>query len=65
MSIYLKEEIRLSGSQIGTLVSIGPIVMVIAQPVWGLICDWTGRARTVLVTALLATGGIGLGLPVL
>ncbi|SFF83810.1 MFS transporter, PPP family, 3-phenylpropionic acid transporter [Planifilum fulgidum] len=61
LSIYLKEEIRLSGSQIGTLVSIGPIVMVIAQPVWGLICDWTGRARTVLVTALLATGGIGLG----
>jgi PPP family 3-phenylpropionic acid transporter len=61
LSIYLKEEIRLSGSQIGTLVSIGPIVMVITQPIWGMICDWTGRARTVLVTTLLATGGIGLG----
>ena len=40
--------------------SIGPIVMVITQPIWRMICDWTGRARTVLVTALLATGGIGL-----
>ncbi|MDW2796543.1 MFS transporter, partial [Clostridium boliviensis] len=34
LGIYLKDEIRLSGSQIGTLLSIGPIVMVITQPVW-------------------------------
>lgn len=61
LGIYLKNEIHLSGTQIGTLTSIGPIVMVITQPVWGMICDWTGRARTVLITTLLATGGVGLG----
>lgn len=61
LGIYLKDEIRLSGSQIGTLLSIGPIVMVITQPVWGMICDWTGRSRTVLIATLLATGGVGLG----
>lgn len=60
LGIYLKEEIHLSGAQIGTLLSIGPIVMVITQPVWGMICDWTGRARAVLVASLLATGGVGL-----
>lgn len=60
ISIYLRENIQLSGTQIGMILSIGPIVMMVAQPVWGMICDYTQRSRLVLTIAVLATGLTGL-----
>lgn len=60
LGIYLRENVGLSGSKIGLILSIGPIVMVVAQPLWGMICDYTQRSRLVLTLTLLATGLVGL-----
>jgi MFS transporter, PPP family, 3-phenylpropionic acid transporter len=60
LSVYFREELHLTGTQIGTILSIGPIVMVLAQPVWGIICDATQRSAQVLMLTLTMTGAVGL-----
>ncbi|SFS80939.1 MFS transporter [Marininema halotolerans] len=60
LSVYFREE-GLTGTQIGMILSVGPIVMVLAQPIWGLICDYTQRSKQVLTLATLLTGICGLG----
>ncbi|WLD92431.1 MFS transporter [Alkalihalobacillus sp. AL-G] len=56
LSVYLKQEIHLSGTQIGAILSVSPVVMIIAQPIWGVICDYTRKPRGVLLLALCLTG---------
>ncbi len=53
LSVYYRER-YLSGLQIGTLSGIGPAVMLLSQPLWGLIADLHGRRRTLLFTMLAA-----------
>jgi len=53
LSVYYRE-MHLSGLQIGTLSGIGPAVMLLSQPLWGLIADLHGRRRTLLFTMLAA-----------
>lgn len=53
-SLYLRENAGLSGTQIGVVLAVLPLVAILAQPVWGQLADLTGsRAR---VLALLAFG---------
>lgn len=59
LGVYLKDSLHLSGTQIGTITSIGPIVMIFIQPLWGILCDYTQKPREVLFGTLLATGIIG------
>ncbi len=47
------QQAGLSGLQIGTLSSIGPAIMLVSQPLWGLIADLQGRRRTLLTTMLM------------
>lgn len=65
LSVYFKNEVGLTGGQIGTLLSIGPIVMVFTQPVWGMVCDYTGKPNRMLILAVMMTGMLGLGYLVL
>lgn len=60
LSVYLKNEVGLSGTQIGTIMSISPIVMIFVQPLWGMISDYTRKPVTVLAVALVGTAFIGL-----
>jgi PPP family 3-phenylpropionic acid transporter len=60
LGIYF-EEIGLSGSQIGTIMSIGPIIAIFAQPVWGMISDHYQKPKAVLTLATFLTGVAGLG----
>lgn len=60
LSVYLKNEVGLSGAQIGTIMSISPIVMIFVQPLWGMISDYTRKPVTVLAVALVGTAFIGL-----
>ncbi|WP_027409602.1 MFS transporter [Anoxybacteroides tepidamans] len=60
LSVYLKNEIGLSGTQIGMVMSISPIVMIFVQPLWGMISDYTRKPVTVLTIALAGTALIGL-----
>ncbi|WP_236784803.1 MFS transporter [Alteribacter salitolerans] len=60
LSVYLQNEVGLSGGQIGTIMSIGPITMLVAQPLWGMISDYTRSPRILLTIAAIGTGAIGL-----
>ncbi|KXG08841.1 MFS transporter [Anoxybacillus rupiensis] len=55
LSVYLKNEMKLSGTEIGMIMSISPIVTIFIQPLWGMICDYTKKPVTVLTTAFVLT----------
>ncbi|MFD0692468.1 MFS transporter [Paenibacillus sp. GCM10027628] len=55
LALYLKDVLGLGGAQIGMLMSINPIVMIAAQPLWGLFCDYTQAPRTVLCMTVVLT----------
>lgn len=46
--------IQLTGTQIGIISAITPIVSILAQPMWGMICDRYQIRKPVLVITLLA-----------
>jgi PPP family 3-phenylpropionic acid transporter len=53
-SLYLRENVGLSGTEVGAVLALIPAVGIFAQPFWGNVADRTGaRAR---VLALLALG---------
>ncbi|WP_408007279.1 MFS transporter [Pseudalkalibacillus sp. A8] len=60
LSVYLKQEVQLTGTQIGAIMSVSPVVMIIAQPIWGIICDYTRKPRAVLIFTLAMSGLIAL-----
>ncbi len=63
-SLYLRQEIGLSGSQVGLVMAALPLVGIFAQPLWGQLADRTGSRRKALaaVAAGTALGYLGLGL---
>ncbi|MCD2338629.1 MFS transporter [Bacillus cereus] len=61
LGLYLSTVEHLNGYQIGTIMSLGPIIMIFFQPIWGLLCDYTQKPRIILSTTVLLTGISGLG----
>lgn len=59
ISQYYKS-IHLTGTQIGTLSSITPIVSILAQPLWGMLCDRFSIRKPVLVGTLLVSAAVSL-----
>ncbi|MFZ3589381.1 MFS transporter [Bacillus sp. DJP31] len=55
LTVYLDKDIGLTGSQIGTIMSISPVVMIIVQPLWGILSDWTGKPKLLLTIAIVLT----------
>ncbi|HXG51399.1 MAG TPA: MFS transporter [candidate division Zixibacteria bacterium] len=62
-SLYLRENAGLSGTEVGLVLAISPLVGMLAQPFWGLVADRTGaRARMLaLLTMATALGYLGVG----
>ena len=62
-SLYLRENAGLSGSQVGVVLAMVPLVGTLAQPLWGQLADRTGaRARVLALLGLgAATGYLALG----
>lgn len=48
-------EIGLAKGQIGMLFAIGPLVMIVAQPVWGVLTDLWDRPKATLLLTLLGS----------
>lgn len=61
LRVYLANEAGLSGIEIGTIMSVGPIVMIVFQPFWGIVCDWSGRPAKILAITSFLAGVFGLG----
>ena len=61
LSVYLANEVGLNGIEIGFIMSVGPMVMIFFQPIWGMICDWSGKPAKILALTSVLTGMIGLG----
>jgi MFS transporter, PPP family, 3-phenylpropionic acid transporter len=59
LSVYLDKQIGLSGSQIGIILSISPVVMIVVQPIWGMLSDWTQKPKLLLTISILVTSTIG------
>ena len=57
-SLYLKENAGLSGTQLGLVLSVTPLVGIVAQPFWGQVADRTG-ARSLLVAFLAMVAAAG------
>ena len=64
-SMYLKQNAGLSGTQVGMVLAIIPLLGIFAQPLWGQVADRTGlRARVLALVALgTALGYALLALP--
>ncbi|CAH0347149.1 MULTISPECIES: MFS transporter [unclassified Bacillus (in: firmicutes)] len=61
LSVYLSEVEKLNGYQIGTIMSVGPVIMIVFQPLWGMFCDWTGKPTKILSITTLLAGVFALG----
>lgn len=60
-SLYLKENAGLTGTQLGIILAVMPLVGIIAQPFWGNIADRTGaRSRLIAYLSVGAAAGFGL-----
>lgn len=57
-SLYLKENAGLSGTELGWVLAILPLVSIVAQPFWGQVADRTG-ARSHIVAILSLGSAIG------
>ncbi|MBM3143571.1 MAG: MFS transporter [Chloroflexi bacterium] len=59
------QSLGLSGSQIGLLLSVSPLVTLFASPFWTGLADSRQCHRTVLTTTLVAAAGVNLLIPVI
>ena len=57
LSLYYQKHLGLSGSQIGFLTGIAPIISLVGASVWGAVADATRRYKTIL---LLGIAGVWL-----
>lgn len=61
LSVYLSEVEKLNGYQIGIILSIGPVIMIFFQPIWGMISDMKNLHNRLLTLTTLVTGIAALG----
>jgi PPP family 3-phenylpropionic acid transporter len=52
--LYFKK-IGLTGTEIGAIAAAGPLIVLIGQPLWGVVADKTQRARSLLSLATIIT----------
>lgn len=57
-TLYLHENAGLSGTQIGIVLAMVPLVGLFSQPLWGYVADRTG-ARSAILVLVTAGGGVG------
>ena len=62
-SLYLRENAGLSGTQLGIVLSVPPLIGMVAQPFWGQVADRTGARSRVMAFLSLgsAAGYLALG----
>ncbi|WNS73499.1 MFS transporter [Bacillus sp. DTU_2020_1000418_1_SI_GHA_SEK_038] len=61
LSVYLSEVEHLNGYQIGTIMSISPIIMIFFQPLWGMVSDKLNAPIKILTATTFIAGFFALG----
>lgn len=61
LSVYLSNSIGLTGFQIGIIMSIGPVITIFFQPIWGMLSDKTNAPAVILKLCTFFAGICGLG----
>jgi len=61
-TLYLREDAGLSGTQVGVVLAMMPLVGIVAQPFWGHLADRTGARSAILTLLTLVTALACLGL---
>ena len=54
-SLYLRENANLSGTELGFVLAVSPLIGMVAQPLWGQVADRTGARGRLLAFLTLAT----------
>jgi PPP family 3-phenylpropionic acid transporter len=54
-TLYLRENAGLTGTQVGLVLAISPLIGMIAQPLWGQVADRTGARARMLAFLTLGT----------
>ncbi len=54
-SLYLRENAGLTGTEVGLILAISPLVGMVAQPFWGQLADRTGKRGRLLALLTLGT----------
>lgn len=62
VTVYFNEEVGLSLSTIGLVMSILPLISLFFQPVWGGLSDFSGRRKTVLIILLISNAVIAVAI---
>ncbi|MDY6774905.1 MAG: MFS transporter [Halobacteria archaeon] len=57
------EETGLTGFEMGVIGALPPVVGLVSQPFWGVIADWKGARREILMVASAMTGALVLVYP--
>ncbi|MEW9698668.1 MFS transporter [Paenibacillus sp. SI8] len=55
LSVYLRDEIHLTGTEIGTVMAVGTIVSIFMSPIWGIIADYKRKPKAILTVTLLVS----------
>jgi MFS transporter, PPP family, 3-phenylpropionic acid transporter len=55
-SLYLRENAGLTGTQLGIVLAVPPLIGMVAQPFWGQVADRTGARSRVLAFLSLGSG---------
>lgn len=58
ISLYFKNYLYLDGIQLGFALAVGPLLGILASPLWGYIADITGKRREIL---MVIVGGSAIG----
>ncbi|MBE3583331.1 MAG: MFS transporter [Limnochordaceae bacterium] len=60
LNLYLRKQ-GWSGDTIGLVGAVGPLVILLTQPLWGLLGDWLGASGRLLALGTVFTGVMGVG----
>lgn len=52
LSLYYQKDLGLSGSEIGVLTGLAPIISLVGASIWGAVADATQKHKVILVTAI-------------
>lgn len=61
-SLYLRQRLGMSGTQVGLVTAMIPLVGLLVQPLWGYLADRTGSRRRILVVVSAGVGVANLAL---